>query len=116
MGATANTNHYPEPKRDLSLTARILEYQDQLENDDRNDQSNESTRLLWKPNGLAAEREQIPTDQGDVEAGREQEEQSRGWLARASEAVIVFYMTMLDGFLPLMSFWILIAFLVFAFW
>jgi hypothetical protein len=105
-------------KRDLSLAERILEYQETLDRTAHESETTERTRLLWKHHGDTSASNPSANEQlvrsTDVEAGREQDDARSNWLVKTIQFLLELkvYAIMLSGFLPLLPFYILMAFLV----
>ena len=110
----AVSNQNTGVKRDLSLAETILDCQERIDRTAHESQTTERTSLLWKPNtstsNAAANDELISF--ADIEVSHEQDDGRSSWLVKTIKVTVALYMIMMSGFLPLLQFWILIAFLL----
>lgn len=109
----AAPNQEAEWNRDLSFADGVLEYSQRPEQTEHENEPNERTWLLQKPNGdpSAANVPQIH-DPNDIEAARKQDDTRTHLLSKAVEAIVAPFATLMAGSLMLLPFWILIAFLL----
>jgi hypothetical protein len=107
-------------KRDLSPADSLLDNHDTLDYDAHESEITERTGLLGKPQSdtstLINPSSSQLDDGADVEAAREQDDHQTNWLIRIMQSLIALLTTMMAGFLTLLPFWILIAFLLIPLW
>ena len=96
---------------DLRLDETTLDSQERLDRTAHGSGSTERTSLLWKPTSTsnASANEELISF-ADIEASCEHSDGRSGWLVK----IFKFTVTMMAGVLPLLPYWMLIAFL-FAF-
>lgn len=107
-------------ERDTSPTDSLLDNDDRLDYDEHESEITERTGLLGKHHSdtstLINPSSSQLEDGTDVEAAQEQDDEHASWLVRTMKSLITLLTTMMAGFLTLLPFWILIAFLLIPLW